>query len=59
MTNTFSSNSSNVIAATEALRLLKMALEKNAEDLAWARRDPDFERIRDDPRFAALLEEMT
>ena len=39
----------------EALALLQVALEKRQESLAWARRDPDFDFIRDDPRFKALV----
>jgi tetratricopeptide (TPR) repeat protein len=41
----------------EALRLLKIALEKKQISSAWARRDPDFDFIRDDPRFKALVGE--
>jgi tetratricopeptide (TPR) repeat protein len=41
----------------EALRLLKMALEKKQTSLAWARRDPDFDFIREDPRFKELVGE--
>jgi hypothetical protein len=41
----------------EALVLLKVALEKKQTSLAWARRNPDFELIRDDPRFKALVGE--
>jgi len=39
----------------EALALLKVALEKKQTSLAWARRDPDFDFIRGDPRFKALV----
>ena len=39
----------------EALALLKVALEKKQVSLAWARRDPDFEALRSDPRFLALV----
>jgi len=39
----------------EALALLKVALEKKQAPLEWARRDPDFESIRDDARFQALV----
>ncbi len=39
----------------EALALLKIALEKKQVSLAWARRDPDFDFIRDDPRFKAVV----
>jgi tetratricopeptide (TPR) repeat protein/GTPase SAR1 family protein len=39
----------------EALRLLETALAKKQPSLAWARRDPDFDAIRDDPRFRALV----
>ncbi len=41
----------------EAFALLKVALEKKQESKAWARRDPDFDFIRDDPRFKALVGE--
>jgi tetratricopeptide (TPR) repeat protein/GTPase SAR1 family protein len=39
----------------EALTLLETALAKKQTSLEWARRDPDFEAIRDDPRFRALV----
>jgi tetratricopeptide (TPR) repeat protein len=39
----------------EALSFLETALAKKQVSLAWARRDPDFEAIRDDPRFRALV----
>jgi len=42
----------------EALTLLKLALEKRETSLEWAERDPDFDSLRGDPRFAALIEEM-
>lgn len=41
----------------EALHLLKIALEKKQTSLAWARRDPDFDFIRDDPHFKELVGE--
>jgi tetratricopeptide (TPR) repeat protein len=41
----------------EALVLLKIALEKKQTSLDWARRDPDFESLRSDPRFIALVGE--
>ncbi len=41
----------------EALALLRTALEKKQISLEWARRDPDFDFIRDDPRFKALVGE--
>jgi len=41
----------------EALTLLKVAFEKKQASLEWARRDPDFDFIRDDPRFKALVGE--
>jgi tetratricopeptide (TPR) repeat protein len=44
--------------ADEALALLKMALEKREISLEWAERDPDFDSLRGDPRFAELIEEM-
>ena len=42
-----------------ALTLLRTALEKKEVLADWARRDPDLEFIRDDPRFAALLDEFS
>lgn len=42
-----------------ALDLLRTSLEKKQEPVLWARRDPDFEFIRDDPRFKALLDEFS
>ncbi len=39
----------------EALRLLKIALEKRQTSLAWVSRDPDFDFIRDDPRFKEII----
>jgi hypothetical protein len=39
----------------EALELLRLALEKRQASLEWARQDPDFAAIRDDPRFRALV----
>ena len=47
----FESACGNVEAA---LALLQAALEKNPTMRDWARHDPDFDFIRDDPRFAAL-----
>jgi len=41
--------------ADKALALLKVALDKKQEPLAWARVDPDFESLRTDPRFMALV----
>ncbi len=42
----------------EALKLLRMACEKKEVGIEWARCDPDFDWIRDDLRFTALLDEM-
>jgi len=39
----------------EALALLEEALEDRPGMRDWARRDPDFEFIRDDPRFQDLV----
>ncbi len=41
--------------AEQALVLLKEALEKKQTSVEWVRRDPDFDFIRDDPRFNALV----
>jgi tetratricopeptide (TPR) repeat protein len=41
----------------KALDLLKAALEKKQAPRAWARRDPDFESLRSDRRFIALVGE--
>lgn len=40
----------------EALKLLHVALEKKQQSPDYARRDIDFEFIREDPRFKALTE---
>ena len=42
----------NVEAAIEALRI---ALEHQEQTVEWARDDPDFVFIRDDPRYRALV----
>jgi len=42
-----------------ALGLLRTALENKEQTADWARWDPDFEFIRDDPRFKALLDEFS
>jgi tetratricopeptide (TPR) repeat protein len=39
----------------EAIRLLKIALEKKQTSLDWVYRDPDLDNIRDDPRFMATI----
>jgi len=41
----------------EALKLLRTALENGSQVRAWARNDPDFESLHDDPRFITLVEE--
>jgi tetratricopeptide (TPR) repeat protein len=38
-----------------ALEFLKVGLEKGQVSKDWARQDPDFENIRDDPRFKELV----
>ena len=39
----------------EALKLLKIGIEKKQSDIEWARQDPDFDFIRDDPRFKEFV----
>lgn len=41
----------------KALELLKIGLEKKQGSKEWARRDPDFENLREDPRFKELVGE--
>jgi tetratricopeptide (TPR) repeat protein len=41
----------------KALMFLKIGLENNQVSKDWARQDPDFENIRDDPRFKELVGE--
>ena len=41
----------------KALNLLKIAIEKESHNRGFARFDPDFEFIRDDPRFKELVGE--
>ena len=41
--------------AHSALEHLRRAIEKNPQVAEWARDDRDFEPLRDDPRFAALV----
>ncbi len=41
----------------KALELLKIGLEKNQSTKEWARQDPDFESIYNDPRFKGLVGE--
>jgi len=41
-----------------ALALLRTALENGEEFVAWAKLEPDFEWLRQDARFSALLAEM-
>ena len=40
----------------EALALLKIAFEKGESSKEWARQDPDFENIHNDPRFKELVD---
>jgi tetratricopeptide (TPR) repeat protein len=40
-----------------ALELLKVGLKKGQSSKEWARQDPDFESISDDPRFKELVGE--
>lgn len=42
-----------------SLKLLELALKNKQAYVSWARRDPDLDFIRSDPRFHALLEEYT
>ncbi len=46
-------------SADAALALLRTALENKQVTPKYARRDPDFEFIRDNPRFEALLDEFS
>ena len=48
----FDSIAGDADAAIEALRT---ALERREESVEWAREDPDFAFIRDDPRYRALV----
>jgi tetratricopeptide (TPR) repeat protein len=41
--------------ANVAVEALRMALEHKEVDVDWARDDPDFVFIRDDPRYRALV----
>jgi tetratricopeptide (TPR) repeat protein len=41
--------------ADQAIELLKVALEQEQTSLDWARRDPDLDFIREDPRYKALV----
>jgi tetratricopeptide (TPR) repeat protein len=41
--------------ADAAVAALKIALERQESTIEWARDDPDFVFIRDDPRYRALL----
>ena len=41
--------------ADAAIEALRIALERKEEAVAWAREDPDFVFIRDDPRYRALV----
>jgi tetratricopeptide (TPR) repeat protein len=38
-----------------ALELLKIAMDKGQSGREWARQDPDFESIRDNPRFQEIV----
>ena len=46
-------------SADTALKLLRSALEKKQATPDWARQDPDFDFIRDDPRSEELLDEFS
>jgi tetratricopeptide (TPR) repeat protein len=39
----------------EALKLLEKAYKINDGDFGWLKVDPDWDNLRDDPRFAELL----
>lgn len=39
----------------KAIEFLRLALDKNQVTKEWARQDPDFENIRDDPKFKELV----
>jgi len=45
-------------SADEALDLLRSAIENKQATPKWARQDPDFEVIRDEPEFQALIDEF-
>lgn len=42
--------------ADQAIELLKIALDKKQTPMDWAKRDPDLDFIREDPRYLALVE---
>jgi tetratricopeptide (TPR) repeat protein len=42
--------------ADQAVELLKVALDKKQTPMDWAKRDPDLDFIREDPRYLALVE---
>ena len=42
--------------ADQAIELLKVALDKKQTPMDWAKRDPDLDFIREDPRYLALVE---
>ena len=46
-------------SAEEALKLFEIALKEKQVQPDWARQDPDFEFIRDDPRFKKLIDEFS
>ena len=39
----------------KALDLLKIAMEKGQSTKEWAKKDPDFENLRDEPRFKEIV----
>ena len=41
----------------KALELLRVGLEKNQSSIEWAKQDPDFENLRNNPRFKELVGE--
>lgn len=43
---------------TDALRTLQHAVELGYKDLDWMQQDPDLEELKDQPAFAALVDQL-